>query len=93
MTPTERILANEKMDAATRAVVEAAAKRQAAENGSAESKYPIDLPSPILLASSMILAIVSTGKWRGDVVQPLSAVKGKSDVASMRLGVSRSVRP
>jgi hypothetical protein len=64
MTPTERILANEKLDAATRAVVEAAAKRQAAENGSAEAKYPIDLPSPILLASSMVLAIVSTGKWR-----------------------------
>jgi hypothetical protein len=27
------------------------------------SRYPINLPSPILLASSMILAIASTGKY------------------------------
>lgn len=28
-----------------------------------EAKYPIDLPSPILLATSMVLAIASTGKF------------------------------
>ena len=29
-----------------------------------ESKYPIDLPSPLLLATSMILAIASTGVYK-----------------------------
>jgi hypothetical protein len=60
LTPTERILENEKLDPATRAVVEAAAKRNSASED-VEQKYPIDLPSPILLATSMVLAIASTG--------------------------------
>jgi hypothetical protein len=30
-------------------------------NDSEVSKYPIDLPSPLLLAGSVLLAIVSTG--------------------------------
>ena len=28
-----------------------------------ENSVPLDLPSPLLLASSIILAIVSTGRW------------------------------
>lgn len=60
LTPTERILENEKLDPATRAVVEAAVKRKQVVDLEPK-KYPIDLPSPILLATSMILAIVSTG--------------------------------
>ena len=55
------------MDPTTRAVVEAAKKKQqqmalVTENGGVPSnKYPIDAPSPVLLATSMILAIISTG--------------------------------
>ena len=71
LSPTEFILATENMDPTTRSVVEAAKKKQQqqqqqlAANGNggdtAENKYPIDLPSPVLLATSMILAIISTG--------------------------------
>lgn len=67
LSPTELILETERMDPATRAVVEAAAKKRAQESNLlgevVEKKYPIDLPSPLLLASSMILAIVSTGMF------------------------------
>jgi len=35
-----------------------------------EKPYPIDLPSPILLATSMVLAIVGTGtKFRHNLVE------------------------
>jgi len=64
LTPTERILENEKLGAAERKIVEAAAaKRDAALAGDddAAQKYPVDLPSPILLGTSILLAIVSTG--------------------------------
>jgi hypothetical protein len=65
LSPTEFILATENMDPATRAVVEAAKKKQQQQledgSGNTETKYPIDLPSPVLLATSMLLAIVSTG--------------------------------
>lgn len=67
LSPTEFILATENMDPTTRAVVEAAKKKQQqmaliTENGGVPSnKYPIDAPSPVLLATSMILAIISTG--------------------------------
>lgn len=70
MTPTERILENEKLDPATRAVVEAAQRKADAAAKSADTKksYPIDLPSPLLLATSMLLAIASTGTSLGDIV-------------------------
>jgi hypothetical protein len=61
LSPTERILATEKMDPTTRAVVEAAQKRQQSSDDDNEQKYPIDLPSPVLLSTSMILAIASAG--------------------------------
>ena len=65
LSPTEFILATEKMDPTTRAVVEAARKKQLdGDNTDAEERsYPIDLPSPVLLASSMIFAIISTGMF------------------------------
>lgn len=64
LTPTERILENEKLGTAERAIVEAAAaKRTAAENGETKNKYPLDVPSPILLGTSIILAIASTGTY------------------------------
>jgi len=62
MTPTERILANEnKLGAAERAVVEAAEARRKVDNETPSQKYPVDLPSPILLASAIVLAIAATG--------------------------------
>ena len=64
LTPTERILENEKLGAAERAIVEAAvAKRNEATTGSDNKKYPLDLPSPLLLATSIVLAIASTGTY------------------------------
>ena len=66
LTPTERILENEKLGAAERAIVEAAvAKRNEATTGSSSNsnKYPLDLPSPLLLATSIVLAIASTGTY------------------------------
>ena len=65
LSPTEYILATEQMDPTTRAVVDAARKKQqlllSNNNDNDNNKYPIDLPSPVLLATSMILAIISTG--------------------------------
>jgi hypothetical protein len=61
LSPTERILATEKMDPATRAVVEAAQKRRQSDNDKVVPQYPIDLPSPLLLSTCMILAIASAG--------------------------------
>jgi hypothetical protein len=65
MSPTELILTTERMDPTTRAVVEAAKQKQQQQQQQNETdtvaKYPIDLPSPLLLASSMVLAIISTG--------------------------------
>ena len=66
LSPTEFILATEQMDPTTRAVVEAARKKQLDgdyNNDAEERSYPIDLPSPVLLASSMIFAIISTGMF------------------------------
>jgi hypothetical protein len=63
LSPTEFILATEKMDPATRAVVIAAQKKRHLDQGNSNTveSFPIDLPSPILLSTSMILAIASTG--------------------------------
>ncbi len=74
LSPTEFILATEQMDPTTRAVVEAARKKQQQllrdgddDNNNAERSYPIDLPSPVLLATSMIFAIISTGTFVRDI--------------------------
>lgn len=38
-------------------------KVEPAVAGSESAPYPIDLPSPLLLSASMVLAITSTGTW------------------------------
>jgi len=65
LSPTERILENETLGAAERAIVDAAAvaKRAVPAAGGGEKQYPVDLPSPILLATSIVLAIASTGTY------------------------------
>ena len=35
-----------------------------------ETSYPIDVPSPILLASSMVLAIIGVGKQQSLILSP-----------------------
>jgi hypothetical protein len=77
LSPTEFILATENMDPTTRAVVEAAAKKKQQQQqqvalSEGETTYPIDLPSPVLLATSMILAIISTGTYVVLLLSPTS---------------------
>ena len=51
----------EKMD--SQVEVSASNDSQAQQLVEEEKPYPLDIPSPLLLASSMVLAIASTGKY------------------------------
>jgi len=59
LSTTEKILENEKKGKNTSA---ASYDIKKLEEKRERKDYPIDLPSPILLAASMVLAISSTGK-------------------------------
>ena len=52
------------------AVAAAAAASKAVEEES--PSYPLDVPSPILLASSMVIAIASTGTCTYTVLLPVA---------------------